>query len=354
MALRYTPFVFDCPPTAQDSPHRVLRMTANRYWTDDSMSNDEGLSMLLAHGIGAHKEQWEPIIEQVFRMQRHKPRSKCVREAWAFDWPSHGDAAVLNRELLASTRQMGVCKSRPRPHSPCAVPHAAFEWAAAIAGFLRSPCFRGKRAVAVAHSAGASALLLAVKDIPVGAVPYVSIVFIEPYLATRPIYYTHVGDTQQALVAATIMRRARWGSRAEAAAWLRARAPWKFWDARVLQRFVEHGLADADGDTVALKCDRRLEALAFPDVHPHFAAVGEFARMCHAVPIHLVWASRGEIVPKAVQDALVDESHGRVAASITRVQGGHMVVQENPDIVARVICTAIDAVGVDLRVRARL
>lgn len=58
----------------------------------------------------------------------------------------------------------------------------------------------------------------------------------------------------------------------------------------------EHGLADADGDAVALKCDRRLEALAFPDVHPHFAAVGEFARMCHAVPIHLVWASRGEIV----------------------------------------------------------
>jgi hypothetical protein len=57
------------------------------------------------------KEQWEPIIEQTFQLQQGKARHQRVREAWSFDWQSHGDAAVLNRELLENSRADGVCAS---------------------------------------------------------------------------------------------------------------------------------------------------------------------------------------------------------------------------------------------------
>lgn len=86
-----------------------------------------------------------------------------MREAWAFDWQNHGDAALLNRDLLVSNRAYGVCAS-PSPIWPSylsfanAVPLAAYEWGAAIASFLRSSRMHGKRIVAIGHSAGAGAM----------------------------------------------------------------------------------------------------------------------------------------------------------------------------------------------------
>jgi len=44
------------------------------------------------------KEHWEPIIDHLFSMSN--PSHYKIREAWVFDSPSHGDAGVLNQELL--------------------------------------------------------------------------------------------------------------------------------------------------------------------------------------------------------------------------------------------------------------
>lgn len=57
------------------------------------------------------KEQWEPVIENLFILQQKKmDRAHRIREAWSFDWQNHGDAAVLNRQLL-NMRPEGVCMS---------------------------------------------------------------------------------------------------------------------------------------------------------------------------------------------------------------------------------------------------
>lgn len=53
MFLQTTPVVFDCPPNSNNPPGRVLKMTAKRYCTSQSVSNDEGFSLLFAHCIGA-------------------------------------------------------------------------------------------------------------------------------------------------------------------------------------------------------------------------------------------------------------------------------------------------------------
>ncbi|KAJ7492962.1 Alpha/beta hydrolase fold-1 [Mycena galericulata] len=338
MFLQTTPVVFECPPSSNDPPGRVLKMTAKRYFTAESASNGEGFSLLFAHCIGSHKEQWEPVIEQIFRLQRSKVRNQRVREAWSFDWQNHGDAAMLNRELLLETRQMGV---------------SAYEWADAIAAFVRAPQMRGKRMVAIGHSAGTGAMMMSMRGLPLAAIPYVSVVLIEPTLATREMFYRHIADTTATMVAATMMRRDRWRSRAEAYAWFARRAPWKRWDPRVLRIFTNSGLRTTPDGEVTLKCDRRQEAIAYPDVHPHFDAVDELARICRSVPVHLVWANQSDFVPKIAQDALADVSEGRMVASITGLDGGHMLVQENPDRIALAICKALNGVGLDLSVRAR-
>lgn len=94
-------------------------------------SPKDGLTLLFFHCIGgrmslslsdfastsysvavADKEQWEPVIAYLFdRQQKLNPGQHRIREAWAFDWPTHGDAAVLNRELLGK-RTDSVCEYR--------------------------------------------------------------------------------------------------------------------------------------------------------------------------------------------------------------------------------------------------
>ncbi|KAJ7015807.1 Alpha/Beta hydrolase protein [Mycena alexandri] len=326
MRLQTTPLVLEYSRNGRDPSGRVLKMTTNRYWTNESIINDEGFSLIFAHCIGAHKEQWEPVIEQTFRTQQSKPKHHRVREAWAFNWQNHGDAALLNRDLLVNNRAYGR-HTNGAPQSPV---------------FFRSPRMQGKHIVAIGHSAGAGAMLVALKTIALSNIPYVSLVLVEPTMASPAMFYRHIADSVTAVVAATMMRRERWRSRDDAFTWLARRAPRKRWDKRVLRSFIEHGLVDTPDGDVTLKCDRRQEASAFPDVHPHFSAVNELTRICRDVPIHIVWASRSKLIPRIVQDSLSDASEGRHVASITRLEGGHMIVQEAPDRIASAICSALD------------
>jgi hypothetical protein len=46
------------------------------------------------------KEQWEPTLEKLFTLHSERSQFPQIREAWALDWQSHGESAVLNEESL--------------------------------------------------------------------------------------------------------------------------------------------------------------------------------------------------------------------------------------------------------------
>ncbi|KAJ7362308.1 Alpha/beta hydrolase fold-1 [Mycena albidolilacea] len=330
MTLQTASFVFDCPQNIRDPPGHVLKMSAKQYYTPQSVTNSQGLVLLFSHCIGAHKEQWEPTIERIFAL-----RPSAVREAWAFDWQTHGESAILNRQLLETSpsRVYGV---------------SAFEWSEAIAAFLNSPRMQGKRIVPIGHSAGAGTMVLTARGKPLSAIPYASLILIEPTVIPRELFYLHLDDrvsTMEFVVTATTARRERWRARDEAHAWLARRVPWDTWDPRVLRKLSEHGLADTPDGGVEIKGDRLQEALSYADVEPHFAAAQELGRISRTVPVHFIWGSGSPLVPEFVQDALGNGSDGRVAASVTRVDAGHMVVQEQPNDLADAICAILDTIG---------
>jgi pimeloyl-ACP methyl ester carboxylesterase len=69
----------------------------------EEKSSNNGYTLLFSHGIGLHKECWEPVIETLLQ-------HSCVRDAWSFDWPSHGEGAAVNSEVLNSrTDMMSMC-----------------------------------------------------------------------------------------------------------------------------------------------------------------------------------------------------------------------------------------------------
>ncbi|KAF8629553.1 hypothetical protein AX15_003385 [Amanita polypyramis BW_CC] len=344
--LQVEPLVFDCPSdaTGSNAPNiskGKLKMTAKRYTVGNSAYNTEGLTLLFVHCIGSHKEQWEPTISRIFERQQHKDPADKIREAWSVDWQNHGDSALLNREAI---------RSRPEGIS-------AYEWALAIAALVRSPYMKGHRIIPFGHSAGATAALISAKEFPTADIPYVAVVLIEPTMAPKEVFYSRYEERKAAVdfaVNTTSIRRDTWPSKDDAFAYFMKRVPWKGWDPRVVRLLVDYGLEETT-EGAKLKCDRRQEAVSYGDLEPHFEGANFISRLCHSLPIHLIFGARDKLVQDFMKDSLSDASQGRFVASISHVKhAGHMVVQEQPDRLGDLICEILDNMNSYHPIRSRL
>lgn len=79
-----------------------LISTAKRYLRRSGLRPEKGWILFLGHGTGFSKELWEPTIEELMRLDDfHKtPGRLRIREVWAVDCQSHGEAAVINEKVL--------------------------------------------------------------------------------------------------------------------------------------------------------------------------------------------------------------------------------------------------------------
>ncbi|KAJ7772233.1 Alpha/Beta hydrolase protein [Mycena metata] len=322
MPLEISPFVITCPQNAQSAPGTFLKMTANRYSTPESHADTRGLTLVFGHGPGAHKEQWSATIEELFPLQPSRYPHSRVYEAWSLDCMNHGDAALLNREELSSNRK-----------------DAPFEWAEAIAAFLRSPQMEGKRIVLLAHSAGAMAVALSTKttrrDQPL---PCVGIIFVEPFMMTADVYYLHLDKDIQQLVLRTESRRDKWPSREVAYPFFKVRHPYDVFSPRVFNAWMMHGLVDTPDGGVTLKCNKSQEAQCYRYfIDGLTASFDQIAHVCLKIPVYIIWGTRVDpLVPQAARDLV------SWIPSSNRVQGGHPLPQENPAGVAVEICRVLD------------
>ncbi|KAF7336299.1 CN hydrolase domain-containing protein [Mycena venus] len=319
MALETTPFVFTCPQNAQSAPGTFLKMTANRYSTPESRADTRGLTLVFGHGAGAHKEQWNATIEEIFSLQPTREPYRRVHDAWSLDCMNTGDAALLNREELFSNRPGGI---------------SALEWGEAIASFLRSPELKGKRAVLLAHSYGALAMRTALHQV----VPCTAIILVEPFMMPVDVYYLHLEKVIKQYALTTASRREKWNSREEAHTWFKECHPYDVFEPRVFKAWMIHGLVETVEGGVTLKCDRLQEAGFCHGVDKMiFAANDQIARVCRKIPVHIIWGIRVDpLAPQAVRDSL-----SWISNSI-RVPGGH---PENPAGVAVEICRVLDTMS---------
>ncbi|KAK7032997.1 Alpha/beta hydrolase family-domain-containing protein [Favolaschia claudopus] len=329
-SLHIDNIVLDCPHNPIDPLGQVLKMPTLRYWSNDSLANKEGYTLLLIHCIGLHKETWTPLAEGIFRVQEGKSPHRRVREAWAFDWPSHGEAAEMNRALLANPL---------RKETACSVS----EWGDHIAAFVRSDMAE-RRLVAIAHCGGCGAAMNSLKSFPLKSLPYTAVILIEPTITTRELYAIHRAPSKAKFVAATLRLPEQWPSRdAVMAAFLSWHARSEHWDLRVWKAYFDHAFNHRADGTVTIRCKRWVEGASFLDIEPYFSALSQIERVSGLLPIHYIWGTE-TFLPPEMQHAIVDSSKGRVAASITRVPGGgHCTPHERPDGVVDSICAVLDS-----------
>ncbi|EAU92171.2 hypothetical protein CC1G_08794 [Coprinopsis cinerea okayama7 len=287
MGLRTESHSFSTPSFTTrdgDTNTRELWMTAKRYTMGASAANPAGVTLLFTHCVGSHKEEWEVVIEILFRLNAGQDPAYQIREAWSFDRQNHGDAAVLNREKLDA---QGV---------------SLYEWSAALSAFVKSPYMAGHHMVAIGHSAGSTAWVLTT----IGSfsddknLPYVAMIPVESTMVKQSVFESELEERMSYMdlvVNATKARRDRWSSRQEAYAYFKKRFPWSMWDDRSIQLLVDHGLCDApNGQGVQLKCPKEQEAVSYPDTKPHFEGDTQLGKISRSVPIHIIWGERIEFM----------------------------------------------------------
>ncbi|KAG5716856.1 hypothetical protein E4T56_gene3417 [Termitomyces sp. T112] len=153
----------------------------------------------------------------------------------------------------------------------------------------------------------------------------------------------------------TLTRRDSWPSQEAAVAYLRRRLPWKSWDSRVFNLYVNHGLRSIpkpDGEAVGLKASKKQEGMAYPQFPPYIESVTLFRERCMVIPFHIIFGEKIDFMPRYIQEGLCDTSQGFKPASVTRVSNaGHLIVQENPDALAIAICSNLDGRGLQIKSR---
>ncbi|KAH8115237.1 hypothetical protein DFH11DRAFT_1688459 [Phellopilus nigrolimitatus] len=65
-----------------------------------------GLTLVLAHWLGGHKECWEPTIRHLLHLDKETVSSRLISEIWSFEPLHHGDAALLNKDGLVGPDPM--------------------------------------------------------------------------------------------------------------------------------------------------------------------------------------------------------------------------------------------------------
>ncbi|KAI8984799.1 Alpha/beta hydrolase family-domain-containing protein [Trametes punicea] len=285
------------------------------------------LSLILLHAIANHKETWLPTVEHLFGLQHAAPTNAfTIVEVWSMDAPNHGRAAILNERRLLSSFADGITGK---------------QCSRAVEAFLKSGLIApGCSVIGVGHSVGSCVMVQATDDYAVDRLPFASLILVDPLMVTRERLQEAIKEGAMMLRApdAARARKNVWPSRPEAKEWFAKRLPWRRWDPRVLDLYLEHGLRELPTATypdlkegVTTAATREQEAAFYGIYEDSYSAMERLKVICHAMPVHCVFGAINDLVSPKTQVQLVDETVGRRMRSVTRVAGaGHLVVQEKP------------------------
>jgi len=293
--------------------------------------------LLLGHGAGFPKETWEPTIEDLFALDDKLTPTTVgalrVREAWALDCQNHGEAAVVNAEILAKDPAL----------------MDIYDYADAFASLYRSG-FLGPldpelhKVILVGHSAGTVAVTLATSYFnPPSMIPFSAVILVDAPIFSKSVQGQET-EVYKLVAAMTPVRRDIWASREAAAKWMRARPPCATWDQRVFDIYVKYGLQPLptpyypDKEGVTLTTHRSGENIAFTGIGFAYHALCRLNQICDYVPVHLIYGGENDLFSREEQASTIDAKNGRHFVSVTRIKGiGHLVVEEAPLKLARSI-----------------
>lgn len=321
-------------------PAEPLQVTAMRYQPYNPPS--DGITLILAHALGTHKETWMPLLEYLFAEQDRLSNVRNVKilEAWSIECPNHGESAVLNNHDIESK-------------------FSNFKWSGwiyprALRAFLLSRPegidFHRRKLVGVGHSNGGNAMTL-LHSLSTG-LEFQALILLDPTLGRESVEKDHM---QRVLTQLTWNKRDTWPSRKAALKDLSTQLGFRNWHPDVLRLFIEKGLKDHSASKfpdpwifkggVTLCCSRAYEAASNLANDHHAFAFDHLQYMYRSgQAVYLIHSKKdefnGELLKRA--QAAPDASSKRGPQSVQYIEhGGHMFVQACPQDTAKAIWNAI-------------
>ncbi|KAL0946266.1 hypothetical protein HGRIS_012521 [Hohenbuehelia grisea] len=269
-------------------PDYPFSLAVKRLWdpTSPFLDDPDAYSLLFVHGTGFHKEQWEPIIEDLYDQAGRDGSPVKLREAWTIDTPNHGDSAVWNEHVL----QQGY--------------ESVFAWEEIARSVHRllsglgsgvDVDFSTRKLVGIGHSSGAVGLILSTTYHP--PVKYSLLHLVEPMILPYDPVRNNILEGPAA------KRRDTWASKEEAMKAFQSRPSWQVWDPRVLKTYVESGLRPLptayypdQTEGVTLKCPRLSESAQYRDKITTTRAYNFLSTITERLPIHILYGAVDDYV----------------------------------------------------------
>ncbi|KIP03772.1 hypothetical protein PHLGIDRAFT_110421 [Phlebiopsis gigantea 11061_1 CR5-6] len=324
--LQKQTYVFDPRPR---SPYRIA---VNRYWDPGQHSTDpDALTLVFAHGIGSHKELWEPTLAHLYAL------AACagvkLRDAWALDAPNHGDSAVLNDCVLERFINFPAWEDYAR----------SIHLLLAGQGSGVDVDFAARRLVGVGHSLGAITLMLSTTYMP--DIKFHSVVLAEPMIVRRP----RAGELDFDIVDAAIKRKDTWPTREAALRYFQSSISCRGWDAEILEKYAEHGLRELPTamypdktSGVTLKCHKLQQAATLSERQTNIRAYDYLASFCQLQPVHAIFGAAPDFLPRAFREDQIAVAAKGLYVTVSDVDGaGHFVMQMQPKKLAEKIRDAL-------------
>ncbi|KAK7689104.1 hypothetical protein QCA50_007795 [Cerrena zonata] len=288
---------------------RSLNTVVVRY-TRNERPSSSGTILVLAHAVGCHKEQWLPILERLWAIP-----GLDISEAWSVEGPNHGDALAYNKELLDEAFNALSDLSG---------------YGQVLLGFINSGLldYKHREVIAIVHSAGCQAAVHAasafIRDGK--TVPFTSIILLEPVFLSADVSNALLSR----LVKPCAARKWQWKSREEAAQHVKKAFPWKSWHTDAAEVFLEYGMVHTfEGSQ--LKLPSHVEAACYPNTEAQVAGLMNLPSLCEAVPVHILFGARYDLVPKKIRDPFIASFRDKLTSLRWVEEAGHMLPQENPD-----------------------
>ncbi|KAN0107765.1 Alpha/beta hydrolase family domain containing protein [Russula decolorans] len=253
-------------PDQSGTQQTVLWSVLNRY-VRKSIGGGNGLTLLLLHANGLHKETFEPTIRHLLQAADEDAQYQ-IDEVWALDAVQHGDSGLVNAQGLGAQFIWSdhardilnfILYFLPETVTSSALPTHLPRVPPEISSARERRGFPTRQLVVVGHSFSGCAATLAAHTTPA---PFSGLVLIDPVIS--PSSLSRDEHIRQ-LVVGALRRRSVWSSREEAYSLMSKSPFFGTWDPDVLRNYVDYALVEDSSGKVRLKCSNIQEAVVFAD-----------------------------------------------------------------------------------------
>ncbi|SNX82892.1 uncharacterized protein MEPE_01598 [Melanopsichium pennsylvanicum] len=356
-----------------------LWMTVNRI-VPTSLDNEssthandtrEGITLIMAHANGFHKEIFEPALEAfVQKLQTDEFRGKYrINEIWNFDCTHSGQAGSINHDVLGDTiswvdhpRDILKFLEQYLPEAP-SDPSAATTWLPTFLPSHKASSPKAKRRlVGLGHSFGGASLTFVLH-----ARPHMleGVILVDPAII-------HCDDEERLqihnlfnevwpplsevpLARGAVARIDKFDSILDAKAYFKSKPFFKAWHPRVLDLHLRFGLrASAVPRSHALVAedleenDLKRTPLELSNNKWHEAAafcstwMGFIGRKGMLTTDHGAWVGMINMKGGFNNSALAGEIDKLERGISFAIEGNHLIVQEDPEILADTLVKVLD------------